>query len=85
MMKADGFDKAIIGIASRAGFEDVIAYNWDKCVNVLQDRDGMSLEDAIEFMDFNVVGSYVGKDTPVFVRGMGPDELTDYGIDLCKE
>lgn len=27
----------------------------------------MSLEDAIEFMDYNVLGSYVGEKTPLFV------------------
>jgi len=85
MMKAEGFDKAIIGIASRAGSDDLIAYNWDKCVDILQERDGMSVEDAIEFMDYNLVPAYVGEGTPVFVRGMGPDEVMDYAIELCKE
>lgn len=85
MMKADGFDKAIMGIATRAGLNDVIAYNWDKCVDILQDRDGMSVEDAVDFMEFNVVSAYVGDGTPVFVRGMGPDETIDHAIALCEE
>ena len=85
MMKADGFDKAIIGIASRAGFEDVIAYNWDKCVDILCERDGMAVEDAVEFMNYNLVPAYVGEGTPVFVRGMSPDEDIDHAIETCKE
>ncbi len=72
MMKADGFDAAIIGSAERCGSPNMIAYDWDACVQILQDRDGMTLDDAIEFMEFNVLGSYVGDDTPVFIKGMSP-------------
>jgi len=28
----------------------------------------MSEEEAIEYMDFNVVGAYMGKKTPLFMR-----------------
>ena len=28
----------------------------------------MSLEEAYEYLDFNVVGSYVGELTPIFLR-----------------
>jgi hypothetical protein len=31
-------------------------------------RDGMTQEEAYEFLDFNVVGSYVGDLTPIFVE-----------------
>lgn len=72
MMKADGFDAAIIGSAERCGSPTMIAYDWDACVQILQDRDGMTLDDAIEFMEFNVLGAYVGDGTPVFVKGMSP-------------
>ena len=30
-------------------------------------RDGMNYEDALEFFEFNTLGAYVGKQTPVFV------------------
>ena len=80
MMKADGFDKAIIASAERCGSPTMIAYDWDKCVEILCERDGMSLDEAVEFMDFNVTGAYVGEDTPVFIKGMSPRcscEVTD--------
>ncbi len=31
-------------------------------------RDGLSYEEAIEHMDFNVTGTYVGDFTPFFLR-----------------
>jgi hypothetical protein len=65
---ADGFDEAILGIARRAAQPDVVAYNYEKCVQVLIDRDDMTEEDAREFMEFNVVGAFVGEGTPVFIE-----------------
>ena len=67
MYKADGFDKAIIGYCRICGREDVLAYDYWKCIDILKERDGMSAEDAIEFMEFNVIGAYVGKLTPAFI------------------
>ena len=64
--KVDGFDDAILGIATRNGEGNLIAYDYDKCIKVLQ-KD-MSYEDAVEYMEFNVVGSYVGEGTPIFIK-----------------
>ena len=55
MYKADGFDEAIIGYTRIAGRKDVLAYDYWKCIDILKERDGMSAEDAIEFMEFNVI------------------------------
>jgi len=67
MLKADGFDKAVIGVGSRCGQKDIIAYDRDECIAILCRRDGMSYEEAVEYFDFNVVGGYVGERTPVFI------------------
>jgi len=62
---ADGFENALIGHTQ--GSNVVAVYDYDKCVQVLMERDEMSCEDAVEFMEFNVVGSYVGEKTPLFI------------------
>lgn len=62
---ADGFDGALIG--QTQGFNVVAVYDYDECVHILMQRDGMSYEDAIEHMEYNVVGSYVGEKTPIFI------------------
>jgi len=66
-MMADGFDDAILGMCIQFGDEPVVAYDYEKCLNVLIERDGMSRTDAIDFMGFNVIGAYVGLNTPVFI------------------
>jgi len=65
-MKADGFDDAIIGMSTRIGDDSLIAYDYDKCIEILQRE--MSYEEAVEYMEFNIVGSYVGEGTPIFIK-----------------
>ena len=67
VLLADGFDGAFIGVCSRFGMEPVAAYDRDKCLEVLVQRDGMSYEEAVEYFDFNVIGAWVGDQTPVFL------------------
>lgn len=67
MLKADGFDEAIIGMASiwRDGSKvDVLVYDGNKMATMLR-KDGMVYQDAVEFIEFNVEGSYVGVETPI--------------------
>ena len=65
MKTADGFDDAIIGVGQRCGQEDIVVYDQEKCVDIL--AKDMPREDAIEYFEFNVLGSWVGEDTPIFV------------------
>ena len=67
-LQADGFEDALMGLGTQCN-NDVLIYDYEKCVKVLMDRDGMKYEDAVEFMDFNVCGAWVGKNTPIFYRG----------------
>ena len=47
--------------------EERLIYSIDKCVEILVERYGMTSEEAIEFLDFNVLCAYIGKDQPIFV------------------
>ena len=70
LLQADGFDDAIIGYAevwTDKGQAIVMAYDRDKCIDVLVERDGMDRDGAVEYFEFNVVGAYVGEMTPCFV------------------
>lgn len=63
---ADGFEDARIGLGQH--FNNVLAiYDYDRCVDILMQRDGMDFEQAEEWMSYNVVGAYVGDHTPVFM------------------
>tara|TARA_Y100000356_G_scaffold126477_1_gene124395 strand:+ start:637 stop:897 length:261 start_codon:yes stop_codon:yes gene_type:complete len=66
-MMADGFDDAVLGMCIQFGGEPVVAYDYNKCIEILKERDGMDRTEAIDYLEFNVLGSYVGLHTPVFI------------------
>ena len=66
----DGFDDAFVGIAERCGQEPVLVYDRQKCVNILQSQD-MTEEEAVEFFEYNTLGSWVGDNTPIFITKWG--------------
>jgi hypothetical protein len=66
-LSADGFEGCELGVAYRAATAPVIAYDREKCIRRLMERDGMTWEDAEEFFEFNVVAAWVGDGTPIFV------------------
>lgn len=63
----DGLDDAIIGIVEDFGSGPKILYSKEKILEILQSRDLMTLEEAIEFYSFNILGLYAGEQNPVFL------------------
>ena len=63
----DGFDDAIIGYSQRINDPILAVYSWDLMIKVLMERDGMSDEEAMEYIDFNCLGAWVGEQTPIIV------------------
>jgi hypothetical protein len=59
------FDEAIIGVAERIGDEPVVAYDTTKIVSILSRS--MTVDEAYEYFEFNILGSYVGSKTPLFI------------------
>jgi hypothetical protein len=63
-MVADGFDDAIIGVDDN---NLKIVYDIDKVIDILI-KDGMDVDEAIEYYEYNIAGAYVGENTPSFIR-----------------
>ena len=61
---ADGFDEAVIGHTQKDPY--VAVYDAEKCIAVLIES-GMTTEEAVEYFEYNVLGSYVGENNPIFV------------------
>ena len=66
----DGFDEACIGISQRINEPMLAVYSYDKMVDVVMDKSGMDENEAIEFIDFNCVGAWIGERTPIIVRSV---------------
>lgn len=70
---ADGFDDAIIGVTTIPGGCTVVAYSYEKCIEIL--KADTNEEEAREHFEFNTIGSYVGPFTPLFVH---TEAMNDY-------
>ena len=70
LLKIDGHDNAIVGLVDM--FDGTcIAYDQEKILENLTERDGMTMEEAVEYFDFNIAGAYMGRGTPVFYTPLG--------------
>jgi hypothetical protein len=84
MMTADGFDEAIIGSITSYGRGETVLYSTQKIIEVMMERDGMTAEDAMEFFNYNILGSYNGDGMPAFLNDhVEPLEFDDNGI-ICN-
>ena len=73
-MKMDGgYDDCIVGVGRRCGQPLLLIYDPELIVKVLMERDGMELEEAWEFYEFNQVGAWMGELTPIFLEHV-PEE-----------
>jgi hypothetical protein len=61
---ADGLDAGFLGVTD----DGVAVYSKEKCVRALMEQDGLSDEEAIEFLEFNTFNTYVGEMTPMFIN-----------------
>jgi len=87
---ADGFDSCILGIMV---VDEVPRVVYDKYAMVncmrLAEAD-LSFEDAVEFLEYNVWGSYVGPATPIYLYtfdGVGEqrrEEAVEYYYNMME-
>jgi len=87
----DGLEDAFIGLGSRCGFPDVAVYDGTKILEGYV-AGGMDTEEASEFLEYNVLGGYIGPTTPIVLLPMSyeafvetleeTDEEIANGVDL---
>ena len=63
----DGFESALIGLTKRINEPTIAVYSWKKMLEVLVERDGMDEDEAIEYIEYNCIGAWVGERTPFIV------------------
>jgi len=88
MLKADGFDNCILGVAETwDGNERVhrIVYDALKMIDVLINKDGMTHEEAVEYFEFNIDGAYLGEETPIYMFRCDLEMIEEMAEDLNGE
>jgi hypothetical protein len=66
----DGQEYAFLGVAERfenGGHTFFAVYSYQKMIEICQ-ADGMSRGEAVEYLEFNVLGAYVGEQTPAIMH-----------------
>lgn len=81
---ATGFEDALIGVGYQFNTQ-LAVYDWDRCIAILMERDHMDYDEADEFMNFNVTGAWVGKNTPVFVKQGTKTQCDSCGEEFSEE
>ena len=79
-LRIDGADSAILGMAFRCGQPPIIVYGDTELVAHFV-GEGMTEEEAEEWIQFNIVGAWVGEDTPAVLARMTVEEIEE----ACSE
>lgn len=75
IFKLDGFEDCYLGLGEAYGEQPRLIYDYKKIIESLE-KEGMSEDEAREFYDFNIIGSYLGEKMPIFlVNDVSLDEL----------
>lgn len=71
------YDSAIIGYDAN---DNRVVYDFDKMVEHLMDNDGMTYEEAVEFIEYNTIRAipYAGSNSPIVVHNI--EDYIDYSI-----
>tara|TARA_R100000388_G_C7205558_1_gene140807 strand:- start:672 stop:941 length:270 start_codon:yes stop_codon:yes gene_type:complete len=73
-LTADGFEDALVGCTYGANV--VAVYDINKMIEILVEE-GIEYDDAVEFLDYNVVGAYVGEKTPQYINFVTQEVYND--------
>jgi hypothetical protein len=68
ILLCDGFEDALMGIQQtfeHGGIRFRALYSLKRCVEIMV-AGGATYESALEYLDFNTLGAYVGPGTPSF-------------------
>ena len=76
----DGLEGAIVGIVENFGSPGrKMLYSKREILNILQERDLMTMGEAEEFYDYNILGLYAGEQNAVFLDVEITTEKTEEG------
>lgn len=73
-LTADGFDDALVGCTYGANV--VAVYDINKMIEVLI-CEGMDYDDAVEYLEYNVISTYMGEKTPQYINFVSQEVYND--------
>jgi hypothetical protein len=72
-LSEDFWDEALIGTAERCSAPTLAVYDYDLLVAVACKEHGWNEVEAMEYIDFNICGAWMGEGTPLILN-----KIVDY-------
>jgi hypothetical protein len=66
------FDECIIGVACNNGKRAVV-YSINRMVDYMITKDGLTYEEATDYLSYNTLGTWSGDGTPVYIYEVTSD------------
>ena len=76
MLFANGFDGAFVGVGTQFN-KSFSVYSRREVLKILVNECCMTLEEAIEYFEFNIQGAWVGEHTPIFLEDMSVEDARE--------
>ena len=67
LLFADNFDNAIIGVSMGISCGTKVVYDAEEMARTLVVSEGITEQEAWEYLEFNTFNAYIGDNTPIFV------------------
>ena len=67
LLFADNFDNAIIGVSMGISSGTKVVYDAEEMARTLVVSEGITEQEAWEYLEFNTFNAYIGDNTPIFV------------------
>jgi hypothetical protein len=77
MIKADGFDNAILGVTALPDGTEVLVYDKRRCVQIIMFTLGFDYNESVGFFEFNIRVPGLGKSAPLYVEPYFEEDYDD--------
>lgn len=74
--RLDNFDNAIVGIDFN-NEPPILVYSKQAMIQVILDSGEMTLEEAIEYLEYNYFTAYIGDGGPMYIETGDPSEVLE--------
>ena len=67
------YTPALLGLSYMFGEEPRLVYDYDGVIAIIMKDSDMTMDEALDYFEFNVMGTYAGKATPCFMKRRLPE------------
>ena len=66
------YTPALLGVSYMFGEEPRLVYDYDGVLAIIMKDGDLTMDEALDYFEFNVLGAYIGPTTPCFMKKRPP-------------